>query len=255
MKKIINIVVLFLAFGITSCGHKPDQSKDSLLVYVGASLTDVMTELRDSFEVKYEVKVHLNTASSGTLARQIEHGGDAGVYISASRRWAAYVDSLGYVVKDSLQAIAYNALVLIAPDDSKLMPLEIDSTLDLETMLGSNYFALGNPAHVPAGKYAKQALMYYHQYNALGAQLLLTKDIRSALMTVEMGEAAMGIVYATDAQKSKKVKVLGSFPATSHKVISYVACLLKEGKHEKAFYKYINAEETRWIWEKHGFKK
>lgn len=255
IKKINHLLFLLVVLTQISCGHKQKKNDDALLVYVAASLTDVMTELRDSFQVKYDVVVHLNMASSGTLARQIEHGGDAGVYISASMRWANYIDSLGFVHQDSMQDIAHNDLVVIVPSDSKIDSLEIDSTIDMKAILGTRYLSLGNPAHVPAGKYAKQALDYYGQYEMLQENLLLAKDVRSALMTVEMGESAMGIVYCTDALKSKKVRVLAQFPNSSYKTIKYVACLLNNGESEKQFYQYINAEETRCIWQKYGFEK
>lgn len=254
--KTINFILLLLVVvSQIACGHKQKREEDAVLVYVAASLTEVMTELTDSFQVKYNVKVNLNMASSGTLARQIEHGGDAGVYISASMRWANYIDSLGYIYQDSMQDVAHNKLVVIVPSDSEIDTLEIDTALDLKSLLGTQYFSLGNPAHVPAGKYAKQALNYYNQYEILEENLLLAKDVRSALMTVEMGEAAMGIVYSTDALKSKKVKIVGQFSNCSHKTIKYVACLLNDACSEKMFYQYINAEETRCIWKKYGFEK
>lgn len=251
--KYLSIVGLLL--GTLSCISKPKNGDDALLVYSAASLSDVMKELRDSFEVRYEKEVMLNFASSGTLARQIEHGGNPDVYLSANLRWAKYVDSLGYIVDTLMQNVAYNSLVLIAPKESSLLSLEIDSMLDLKILLGSRYLAMGNPAHVPAGKYAKETLEYYAQYLSLEENLLFAKDIRSALMMVEMGEAELGLVYATDAVKSQKVKVLQHMSEESHSRIRYVASLCQDNELALSFYKYINSDAALLVWEKHGFKK
>ncbi len=250
-----NIWMLILLLGITSCGHKQKKETNSILVYSGAGLTDVITELSDSFQVKYNTKVHLNLASSGTLARQIEHGGEPDVYISASLRWANYVADLGFVVDSMVQDVCYNDLVLIAPSDSKIDTLVFDSTLNLSVLLKGNYFAIGNPAHVPVGKYAKESLSFYQQYELVLPYLLLAKDTRSVLMTVEMGEAALGMVYYTDALRSEKVKIVATLPEISHSKIKYVGSLCKNDPMALAFLAYIDLEEVQWIWKKYGFKK
>lgn len=249
------IGVFFLLLGITSCGHRTSKSASALLVFSGAGLTDVITELRDSFQVKYDIKVNLNLASSGTLARQIEHGADPDVYISASLRWANYVADLGYVVDSMVQDVCYNDIVLIAPSDSEIDALTIDSTLDISNILEGKYLAMGNPAHVPVGKYAKEFLCYYRQYDNLIHSLLLAKDTRSTLMTVEMGEAALGIVYYTDALRSEKVKIVAMIPDESHSRIRYVSSLCNNNGSSRAFFSYIGSEEAKWIWIKHRFKK
>ena len=238
-----------------SCGHQQSITDNSLLVYSGAGLTDVIAELKDSFQVKYTTKVNLNLASSGTLARQIEHGGAPDVYISASMRWANYVAELGSVVDSSMCDVCYNNIVIIAPVDSKIDSLVIDSRLDISKVLKGKYLAIGNPAHVPVGKYAKQSLDYYQQYDLLLPFLLMAKDTRSALMTVEMGEAALGIVYYTDALRSDKVKIVAILPEESHTKIRYVASLCKDEALSRSFLSYISSEEIQWIWSKHGFNK
>ncbi len=238
-----------------SCGHNQRTTDNSLLVYSGAGLTDVITELRDSFQVKYNVKVNLNLASSGTLARQIEHGAEPDVYISASMRWANYVSNLGYVVDSVVQEVCCNDIVLITPSDSKITPSDVDSSFNIAALLKGKYLAIGNPAHVPVGKYAKQSLDYYQQYDVLLPFLLMAKDTRSALMTVEMGEAALGIVYYTDALRSDKVKIVAMLPEKSHNKIRYVASLCKDEALSRSFLSYIGTEEIQWIWSKHGFNK
>jgi molybdate transport system substrate-binding protein len=256
----LTAVALVAVFGfMTACsgGSKKTSSETptEIIVFAAASLTNVLSELIDSFEVANNAKVITNMASSGTLARQIEQGGTPEVYISASKKWADYIDSLGFVQQAFKSKIAQNDLVFVAPKESKLEPFSVDSTLDIATMLKDGRLSIGDPSHVPAGKYAKQALTYYGWYDQLADHYLPAKDVRSALMVVEMGEAPLGIVYRTDAEESNKVKIVGTFPDQSHKPIVYVACLLKDNESSKAFYEYIKSEASSAIWSKYGFNR
>jgi len=114
---------------------------------------------------------------------------------------------------------------------------------------------MGDPEHVPAGLYAKQALGYFGWYKKLSEKMLPAKDVRSALMVVEMGEAPVGIVYRTDAQKSEKVKVIGTFPDRSHQPIVYVSSVCRESGLSKEFYDYLKSEQATPVWVKYGFNK
>lgn len=266
MKKITQIIklliiILLISF-FTSCqrGIRTNDVKKSttsslVMVFAAASLTDVLTEVVDSFEVRYGVQVKTNMASSGTLARQIEQGEIPDIYISASEKWADYIDSLGFILQNNKTEIISNELVLIAPLNSTWDVISIDSSLNFISLLGSNRLSLGDPAHVPAGKYAKQSLEYYGWYDQLDDHILPAKDVRSALMVVEMEESPVGIVYRTDALKSDKVKILGIFPEKSHKPIVYVAGLCNDNKTAKDFFIYLKSNAIKPIWEKHGFKK
>jgi molybdate transport system substrate-binding protein len=268
-KNFVQLLSLLMVFALVvfvySCrtGHQKDTKNNNtdskghqtIMVFAGASLTDVLSELIDSFEVKYQVKVQTNMASSGTLARQIEQGGTPDVYISASKKWADYVDSVGYLLPGTKSTIAQNELVLIAPLNSMAEVAKIDSTLDFKHLLGKERLSMGDPAHVPAGKYARQSLEYFGWYSLLQGKILPAKDVRSALMVVEMEEAPLGIVYRTDALKSAKVKILNTFPIYSHKPIVYVGGVCKDNSTAKAFFDYINSEATKAIWIKYGFEK
>jgi len=229
------------------------EAPTEITVFAAASLTNVLAEVIDSFAVTNNVEVITNMASSGTLARQIEQGGTPDIYISASKKWANYVDSLGYVISPYKDEIALNDLVFVAPKESTTESFEVDSTFDLLSILNGNRLSIGDPAHVPAGKYAKQSLEYYGWYDKLCDSYLPAKDVRSALMVVELGEAPLGIVYRTDAEESAKVKIVGTFPAKSHKPIVYVSCLLKENTASKAFYEYLKSDASSAIWAKYGF--
>ena len=242
-------------YEVTKTGNIVAEKQQPIMVYAAASLTDVLSEIIDSFQVKSNIVVQTNIASSGTLARQVELGGTADIYISASKQWANYLDSLGFIIRGYKKEIVQNELVLIAPLNSSLIVNAIDSSLDFTSLLGKDYLSIGDPAHVPAGKYAKQSLQYFGWYKKLKGSILPAKDVRSALMVVEMEESPLGIVYRTDAQKSEKVKILNTFPEESHKPIVYVVGLCKEKAAAKNFYKFISSGGTKTIWEKYGFKK
>lgn len=259
MKRIVALCLIVATVVMTSCSggaKKTDtEAPAEITVFAAASLTNVLAELIDSFAVGNDVKIITNMASSGTLARQIEQGGTPELFISASKKWANYVDSLGYVISPYKDEIALNDLVFVAPKESSIEAFEVDSTLDLQSMLNGSRLSIGDPSHVPAGKYAKQSLDYYGWYEKLSYSYLPAKDVRSALMVVELGEAPLGIVYRTDAEESAKVKIVGTFPAKSHKPIVYVSCLLKANKASKAFYDYLKSDASSAIWAKYGFNK
>ncbi len=244
---------------LESCGtgttKAKGETKERVLVFAAASLTDVLSEMVAVYEEKYPTEIKLNLASSGTLARQIEQGGSADIYLSASKTWADYVDSLGLIQKGLRQDIAKNELVLISPLNSTLDTIEIDNQTDFDAILGQGRLSLGDPSHVPAGRYAKQSLDFLDAYDGLKTQLLPSKDVRSALMMVELGEAPLGIVYRTDAMKSKKVKVSGVFPEESHKPIVYVAGVCNAKKSAIDFYSFLSSTEAMPIWAKYGFNK
>ncbi len=257
---VIKSLFIFLVLvGFVSCQNTSKKSKEedktSIMVFSAASLTDVLAELVDSFEVKYKVEVQTNMASSGTLARQIEQGGTPDIYISASKKWANYVDSLGFIKPGFKSQIVKNELVLIAPNESELAVSSINKDLDFIGLIGEERLSIGDPSHVPAGRYAKQALDYFGWYSQLQGKTLPAKDVRSALMVVEMGESPLGIVYKTDALKSSKVKIINIFPEESHKPIVYVSGVCSEKPEAKDFFKYLNSKETIAIWAKYGFKK
>ncbi len=254
--------ILFATFLFSCNTEKPKtvrtenpETLQPIMVYSAASLTDVLSELIDSFESQHPVEIKTNMASSGTLARQIEQGGEPDVYISANKGWANYVDSLRGFFSGTKTVLAKNELVLIAPKNSPLQEADIDSTFNLVSALGKSRLSIGDPAHVPAGKYAGQSLQHYGWYDVLKGKALPAKDVRSALMVVEMEEAPLGIVFHTDAKKSNRIKILHTFPDTSHETIEYVGGVCKDNVFAKIFFEYLNADASEAIWTKHGFKK
>lgn len=259
LKSLAGIIVIAL---LVSCkinnnkgksAENDKASEKSVMIFAAASLTDVLSEIITLFENEYGISVQTNLASSGTLARQIEQGGNPDIYISASKKWADYIDSLGLFIRDYKTEIAKNELVLISPFNRETTISEIDSSLDFTSLLGSERLSIGDPAHVPAGNYAKQSLEYFGWYERVSNKILPAKDVRSALMVVEMDEVPLGIVYGTDALKSEKVKIIATFPEQSHKPIVYIAGVCNENTPAKDFYSFLISKDLMPVWNKYGF--
>lgn len=250
MKKcFIYIVSMLLLF---ACSETKKEKKNELLVFGAASLTNVITELAEKFESTNNIDIQLNFASSGTLARQIEHGAQPSVYISANEKWVDYLTGLNLLIAESKQKIAGNSLAVIVPLDSPLNSLSFENNFP-DTFKGR--LAMGDPKHVPAGDYTWQAIENGAYAYKLEDRILPAKDVRSALMVVELGEVEMGIVYKTDALKSKKVKIVAELPEALHSPIGFFSSILK-GKDEEQtqlFYKFLTSKEAKTIWVKHGF--
>lgn len=243
MKKVLLLVSVIFLFSCT--GKKKQVEKQDLYVFAAASLTDVITDLATSFEKEHKVTVKLNLAASGTLARQIDQGAEADVYLSANKSWMDFLVGKGKSREN--KSFAKNDLVLISPINKEFHFEKVDSLLKATT----SKIAIGDPGYVPAGKYAMQVFNYYKL--DLGEKLLQTKDVRSALMVVELGEADFGVVYKTDALESKKVKVIYTFPEESHKPVEYFQVLISQKNSAKEFYDYLYSPEAKQVLTKYSF--
>ncbi len=243
------IIVVFVVF---SCGQKRNKQSKELLIFGAASLTNVITELAQEFEENYQIPVQLNFASSGTLARQIEHGAKPSIFISANEKWVDYLINIDLLEPETKYKIAGSSLVVIAPVESSISSLPFDKNL---ANAFSGRLAMGDPKHVPAGEYAWQAIKKADLVDSLKDRLLPTRDVRSALMVVELGEAEMGIVYKTDALKSDKVKLVCEIPDGSHLPIGFYSSILSDKNIEQSqlFYNFLSSNKAKTIWLKNGF--
>lgn len=249
-KTLLYILIVFLIWG---CAQKSQKKQSSeLLVFGGAGLTNVITELAEIYMQENSVDIKLNFASSGTLARQIEQGAQPSVYISANEKWVDYLIGLDVVVPDSKEKIAGTSMALIVPADSEK---DTVSFLDDFPEQFSGRLSIGDPKHVPAGEYAWKAIGNANYVAQLKDRILPAKDVRSALMVVELGEVEMGIVYKTDALKSKKVKIVSIVPDDLHPQIGFYASILKNKNNEQTrfFYSFLLSEEANEVWMKNGF--
>jgi molybdate transport system substrate-binding protein len=244
--------IIFCSVILFACNQRDTQNESTITVFCAAGLVNVINELSDSFSFINDVEIKLNLASSGTLARQIMQGNNADIYISANKHWANYVDSIGKF--NSQKSLYQNKLALIVPVNSEIDSINFYSTKSLSKLF-SSYLSIGDPKHVPAGKYAEQALHLLGWDVDLKNRLLPAKDVRSAMMLVELEECEMGIVYYSDAIQSKKVRIVGIFPEDTHDPIIFYALLNKKTSDPAIrFFEYLSDTSLNKIWIKNGLR-
>ena len=228
---------------------------DDLTVFAAASLTDALRDIAAQWEPAGQPKPRFNFAASSTLARQIEQGASANVFASADEQWMDYLTSRDLIVPGTRRDLLGNALVLVVPKD-RARTVQIGPGFDLLALLGPDgRLATGDPANVPAGIYARQALSKLGMWEAVEPRLARADSVRSALLLVEHGEAPAGIVYATDAAVSSEVAVAGRFPEDSHFPISYPFALVRGGDTPAArsFLAFLSTAAARDIFRARGF--
>jgi molybdate transport system substrate-binding protein len=225
-----------------------------ITVFAAASTTNVITEIGELFEHIAGVKVRHSFASSSALARQIASGAPADVYLSANPKWMDYLAERGMIEPGSRTDLLGNRIVFIAPKGHS-PNLARASIAELIEMVGDDKLAMGDSTHVPAGIYARQALMNLGLWGRAEPKVAPTLDVRAALTLVERGEVPLGIVYATDAAISEKVDVIHSIPDDSHQPIVYPVALVKGRGTAPAreFLAFLGSPEAREIYRKYGF--
>lgn len=226
-------------------------------VFAAASLTDAMNRIGAAWTAEGHPKVVFSFASSSTLAQQIEHGAPANLFASADEKWMDDLAAEGGIAAETRADLLGNALVLVEPR-ATVKQVAIGQGFDLGAILGaSGRLAVGDPGHVPAGLYAKQALQRLGAWDAVQARLAPADSVRSALLLVERGEAPAGIVYATDALVSNGVAVAGVFPETSHDPIRYPFAVTKSGDSAdaRAFLAYLRSPPAQAVFTQFGFTR
>ena len=230
-----------------------DEDKPSITVFAAASLTNVLQELGDGFTKDTSIPVRFSFAASSALARQIENGSRADLFFSADLEWMDYLQSRNLIQPATRHDVLGNQLVLIAPAGSKIV-LKIEPNFALAATLGRGRLATGDPDSVPVGRYAHEALANLGVWDEVSVRLVRADSVRSALAFVDRGEAALGIVYATDALVDKKVRVVDAFPAATHMPIIYPAALTIGSKSDAAkFLAYIRGPAGNVAFQRHGF--
>src|SRR5471032_1160963 len=230
-----------------------DQDKPSITVFAAASLTNVLQDLADGFTKDSMIPVRFSFAASSALARQIENGSRADVFFSADLEWMDYLQSRKLIQATTRHDVLGNQLVLVAPADSNVT-LKIEPHFALAATLGNGRLATGDPDSVPVGRYAHEALANLGVWDEVSARLVRADSVRSALAFVDRGEAALGIVYATDALIDNKVRVVDTFPAISHMPIIYPVALTAGAKPDAAkFLAYIRSPAGDIAFRRYGF--
>ena len=216
------------------------------MVLAAASLQEALTQAGQAWAHHGHPAPVLSFAATSALARQIEQGAPADVFISADEDWADTLEKRGLLLAGSRSDLLSNALVLITAKGGKVRSLDT---------LGEGKLAMADPASVPAGKYARAALESLGQWPRLADRVVPAENVRAALALVETGEAALGIVYATDARASGKVDVVETFPESSHPPIRYPLALLASSKNAGAgaFRAFLFSREAGRIFTAHGF--
>jgi molybdate transport system substrate-binding protein len=227
-----------------------------LTVFAAASLTDAMKDVSALWTKAGHPPLRLSFGASSTLARQIEQGAPVALFASADEKWMDYLAQKNLIVADTRKSLLGNDLVLVVLAD-KPLHVTIGPDFDLLGLLGATgRLATGDPAHVPVGIYAEQALKKLGLWDKVASRVAATEDVRAALLLVERGEAPAGIVYGTDAAVSKAVMVAGTFPASSHDPVSYPFAVVKSGDtpEARALLPFLESPQARVVFVQRGLK-
>ena len=229
------------------------QTEDPITVLAAASLTNVMQEIGKTYQAETGKRVVFSFAGSMILAKQIEASAGADLFIAADTESMDYLDRKNLIARTTRTNLLGNSLVLIAPADSKIA-LRIAPGFALATALGSGRLALATPDSVPAGRYGKAALTALGVWDGVKDRLAQGEDVRATLAYVARGEAPLGIVYATDAKVEPKVRIIGTFPESSHEPIVYPAALTRGAKPDAArLLDYLRTAGPRAVFTRAGF--
>ncbi|MEN3931238.1 molybdate ABC transporter substrate-binding protein [Microvirga sp. W0021] len=279
--------VLSLALGIALAAYfQPAFSLDispkeeKIVVFAAASMKNALDSANSLWKQREGSDVTVSYAASSTLARQIESGAPADVFISADIDWMDYLLKSNKIKPQSVTQLLGNRLVLIAPQAANLQPTELKSSLDIFRLLLTSHkasnmpavtpkpgfdisrlldgkrIAMASPDSVPAGKYGKAAFEKLGLWKDVAPRVAPADNVRAALLLVARGEAVLGVVYQTDATAEKNVSIVSTFPEDSHPAIIYQAGIIASSQHSAAqkYIEFLKSEDVRSRFEAEGFK-
>ena len=225
-----------------------------VLVFAAASLKNALDAVNAQWTKETGKKAVISYASSSALAKQIEQGAPAQMFISADLDWMDYLAAKSLIKPDTRSNLLGNRIVLIASKD-KAQPVEIKPGFDLAKLLGDGRLSIANVDAVPAGKYGKAALEKLGVWAGVAGKIAQAENVRAALLLVSRGEAPAGIVYQTDAAADPNVKIIGTFPEDTHPPIIYPIALTASATHPDAaaFLAYIGSEKAKPLFQAQGF--
>jgi len=227
----------------------------TIIVFAAASMKNALDDIDAAYTAKTGVKIIVSYGPSSGLAKQIEQGAPADVFISADTDWMDYAIAKKNISEPSRVNLLGNSIVLIAPRDAKVDNVSIGPGFDLAKLAGDGRIATGDVKSVPVGKYAKAALEKLGSWQAAEAKFAMTDNVRAALTLVARDEAALGIVYSTDAKVEPGVKIVGTFPADSHPAIIYPVAATTTAKPATSDYlAFLRSTAAKNILEEYGFK-
>jgi molybdate transport system substrate-binding protein len=245
-------LVVAIIFGLP--GRLVSAQNRDVLVFAAASLKDALDDIQAQYQRETGRHVSISLAASSTLAKQIENGAPADIFISADLDWMDYLAKRNVIKPGTRRNLLGNRLVLVAPKEGAA-PVKIQAGFPLAKMLAGGKLAMGDTAAVPAGKYGKAALEKLGVWPSVAGQIVQAESVRAALALVARNEAPLGIVYQTDAAAEPKVKVVGIFPEDTHPPIIYPIAIIvgSNNPDAAAFLSYIESPKARPLFEKQGF--
>jgi molybdate transport system substrate-binding protein len=245
------LVVAALSFAPVGAGA---MAREKLVVFAAASLKNALDSVNKACEADVGEAATIAYAASSALAKQVEQGAPADIFVSADLDWMAYLSERNLTAKDSETRLLGNRVVLIAPADSS-PAIEIKPGFDIAGLIGEGRLAMANVEAVPAGKYGKAALEKLGAWDKVADKVAQAENARAALALVSTGEAPLGIVYATDASADPKVKAIATFPEDTHPPIVYPVARLAGSKDARAapFLQCLQTAKAKELFERHGF--
>lgn len=246
----LRLALLALAVSLAACGTEPEPRGPTVLA--AASMQEAMQEAADAWTARGHLPPILSFAGTGSLARQVAIGAPADLFISADERWMDWLEQAVSLKPGTRSVLATNALVLIAPQDSSA---RFPRKNEWATALGQGRLAIAEPGSVPAGRYARAALMTTGVWDEVRNRVAETADVRGTLMLVARGDAPLGIVYASDAQADPRVRIVGTFDKETHAPIRYLVAIPARSRHPDAasFRAFLLSEHGQSILSRHGF--
>ncbi|GAB4271330.1 MAG: molybdate ABC transporter substrate-binding protein [Candidatus Rifleibacteriota bacterium] len=223
-----------------------------MTIFAAASLKNAVDELSKKFKQETGKEIRLNFASSGRLAQQIAAGAPADIFLSANLDWVDYLVEKKLLIASDTFPFCMNKLVMIAPATSDLNEIKIDPATRIADLF-SGRLAIGDPTHVPGGKYAYEFLENIGWLDCLKDRLLPCISIREVLILIEMNEWQLGIVFYSDFVASKKVRKLAEIPEKYHSKILYSCAVLKKSELSELFCEFLNTDQARKVLIKNGF--
>ena len=247
IKKLFTTMSIIALTGFSTMNY----AKESTTVFAAASLTNALQDIEKLYEQTYKTDVKTSFAGSSTLAKQIEAGAPVDIFMSADLQWMDYLQKQGQVNPKNRVNLLGNSLVWIVPKQQKTK-LDVKKG-DVPDLVKNSRICTGNTSSVPVGKYAKAALTSLDWWSTIQPKLVETEDVRGALAFVERGECQFGIVYATDAAISDKVKVVGTFPVGSYPAVVYPVARLDQSAETQRMFQFIQGKKAEAIFKKYGF--
>ena len=247
--------LLLLAFFLaTQLAVVSAAAAKDIVVFAAASLKNALDDAGAAYEKETGVKALVSYAASSTLAKQVESGAPADIFISADLDWMDYLQKRNLIKPERRLTLLGNRLVLIAPANSTAK-IEIQPGFALAELLGNERLAMADPGAVPAGKYGKAALEKLGVWASVSSKVAPAEDVRAALLLVSRGETPLGIVYATDAAADNGVRIVAAFPEDSHPPIVYPAAEVAGGANPAAaaLLDFLKSDRARPFFERQGF--